>query len=128
MLHFSTPNLAGYISLYCGFYLDDFQLPGGVGILPFTIMSRPGLGTVTFPCSGWYSLFHWKLTDQSMECTTHLHLVLTLKHVWCSNSINSHTYMAQWLSTKCMFIFYSLVCRMWKWVDINSKHMITRNV
>ena len=128
MLLFSTLNLAGYISLYCGFHVHDFQLPGGVGIFPFPIMSRQGLGTVTFPCSGCYSLFPWKLTEQSMECTTHLHLVPTLKHMWCSISITSHTNMAQWLSTKSTFIFYPLLCGMWTWVDINSKHMITRNI
>jgi len=77
------------------------------------------MGTVTFPCSGWYSLFPWKLTDQSMEYTTHLYLVLTLKHVWCSISITSYTYMAQWLSTKSMFIFYLVLYRMWTRVDIN---------
>jgi len=128
MLHFSTLNLTGYISLYCGFHLDDFQLPGGVDIFPFTTMSRPGLGTVAFPCSGWYSLFPWKLTDQSMDCTTHLHLMLTLENVWCSISITKHTYMAKWLSTKSTFIFYPLLCRMWTWFDINGKHMITRNI
>lgn len=128
MLQFSTLNLAGYISLYCGFHLDDFQLPGGVGIFPFTIMSRPGLGTITFPCSGWYSLSPCKLNDHSMKCTTHLYLVLTLKYMWCSISITSYTYMAQWLSTKSMFIFYPLLCRMWTWVDMNDKRMITRNI